>query len=161
MPSPMDEDRHSEEEEEDEYADTQLEEKKDESEEGEQLYSDCLMEVTPAVTKTSYSEPPKQTDSSPTVAKLNEKKTVPQPVNKTRVFKTPLPPPPEEDELDQQGLYFALWDFEAGDSDELTLNQGDVLHVTDSRHISWWLAEKNDKTGFVPKSYLSPVYELA
>ena len=52
--------------------------------------------------------------------------------------------------------YRALYDFEAGDSTELSFHEGDVLTLCPDSEVSpgWLVAEIGRKQGWVPESYL-------
>ena len=52
--------------------------------------------------------------------------------------------------------YRALYDFEAGDSTELSFREGDVLTLCPDSEVSpgWLVAEIGGKQGWVPESYL-------
>ncbi|XP_020664326.3 proline-serine-threonine phosphatase-interacting protein 1 isoform X1 [Pogona vitticeps] len=50
--------------------------------------------------------------------------------------------------------YTVLYDYTAQNEDELDIQAGDVVTVTDVGDDGWWTAELNGKQGFVPGSYL-------
>ncbi|XP_051878855.1 protein phosphatase 1, regulatory subunit 13Bb isoform X3 [Pristis pectinata] len=56
-----------------------------------------------------------------------------------------------------KGVVYALWDYEAKNSDELSFHEGDPLTVVrhkDDVETDWWWARLNDKEGYVPRNLL-------
>ncbi|XP_077423947.1 apoptosis-stimulating of p53 protein 1-like isoform X2 [Vanacampus margaritifer] len=56
-----------------------------------------------------------------------------------------------------KGLVYALWDYTAQQSDELTLSEGDALSVLrrrDDTETEWWWARLNDREGYIPRNLL-------
>uniref|UniRef100_UPI00398E8E1B protein phosphatase 1, regulatory subunit 13Bb isoform X15 n=1 Tax=Pristiophorus japonicus TaxID=55135 RepID=UPI00398E8E1B len=56
-----------------------------------------------------------------------------------------------------KGVVYALWDYEAKNSDELSFHEGDPLTVVrrkDDNETDWWWARLNDKEGYVPRNLL-------
>ncbi|XP_078090165.1 protein phosphatase 1, regulatory subunit 13Bb isoform X9 [Mustelus asterias] len=56
-----------------------------------------------------------------------------------------------------KGVVYALWDYEAKNSDELSFHEGDpltVLRRKDDNETDWWWARLNDKEGYVPRNLL-------
>ncbi|XP_067895114.1 protein phosphatase 1, regulatory subunit 13Bb isoform X1 [Heterodontus francisci] len=56
-----------------------------------------------------------------------------------------------------KGMVYALWDYEAKNSDELSFHEGDPLTVMrrkDDNETDWWWARLNDKEGYVPRNLL-------
>jgi hypothetical protein len=51
----------------------------------------------------------------------------------------------------------ALYEYEGGNPDELSFNEGDVLSIVDKSEGEWWKAEKNGVVSIVPASYLEVV----
>ncbi|CAG8577799.1 22691_t:CDS:2 [Cetraspora pellucida] len=49
----------------------------------------------------------------------------------------------------------ALYDFPAGDADELSFKEGDILIIKQRSGVGWLSAELNDKTGLVPENYVA------
>lgn len=50
----------------------------------------------------------------------------------------------------------ALWDFSAGNGDELSFINGDILQVTNSTDPDWWEAvDANGNRGLVPANRVS------
>lgn len=95
--------------------------------------------------------------------------------------KAPAPPPPEVDTsriYDQpttngirlEKVFVSMWDFAAGDSDELALHRGDLVYVHSPLDAEeWWYGEildhhaskKVGEAGFFPKSYSTVAFEIA
>ncbi|KAM9646280.1 apoptosis-stimulating of p53 protein 1 [Trichechus inunguis] len=56
-----------------------------------------------------------------------------------------------------KGVVYALWDYEAQNSDELSFREGDaitVLRRKDESETEWWWARLGDREGYVPKNLL-------
>ncbi|XP_006879108.1 PREDICTED: apoptosis-stimulating of p53 protein 1 [Elephantulus edwardii] len=56
-----------------------------------------------------------------------------------------------------KGVVYALWDYEAQNSDELSFREGDaitVLRRKDESETEWWWACLGDREGYVPKNLL-------
>ncbi|XP_077394981.1 apoptosis-stimulating of p53 protein 1-like isoform X2 [Festucalex cinctus] len=56
-----------------------------------------------------------------------------------------------------KGLVYALWDYAAQQSDELTFSEGDALSILrrrDDTETEWWWARLNDREGYVPRNLL-------
>ncbi|XP_051487550.1 tyrosine-protein kinase ITK/TSK isoform X1 [Apus apus] len=73
--------------------------------------------------------------------------------------KKPLPPTPEDNWkslLDpKEALVIAIYDYEAQNPQELTLQYNEEYYVIDSSEEHWWLIQdKNGHEGYVPSSYL-------
>lgn len=66
---------------------------------------------------------------------------------------------PEED---FENRYFGKWDCMGSKDSELTFKQGDVIYIISKEFDakSWWVGELNGKFGLVPKTYLTPAFEL-
>ncbi|XP_010136400.1 PREDICTED: tyrosine-protein kinase ITK/TSK [Buceros rhinoceros silvestris] len=74
--------------------------------------------------------------------------------------KKPLPPTPEDNRkllLDpKETLVMAIYDYEAQNPQELTLQYNEEYYVIDSSEEHWWLIQdKNGHEGYVPSSYLA------
>ncbi|NXX66811.1 ITK kinase, partial [Spizella passerina] len=73
--------------------------------------------------------------------------------------KKPLPPTPEDNWkllLDpREAVVVAIYDYEAQNPQELTLQYNEEYYVIDSSEEHWWLIQdKNGHEGYVPSSYL-------
>ncbi|XP_054986012.1 apoptosis-stimulating of p53 protein 1 [Sorex araneus] len=56
-----------------------------------------------------------------------------------------------------KGLVYALWGYEAQNSDELSFREGDaitILRRKDENETEWWWARLGDREGYVPKNLL-------
>ncbi|XP_070370501.1 apoptosis-stimulating of p53 protein 1 isoform X1 [Equus asinus] len=56
-----------------------------------------------------------------------------------------------------KGVVYALWAYEAQNSDELSFHEGDaitVLRRKDESETEWWWARLGDREGYVPKNLL-------
>lgn len=56
-----------------------------------------------------------------------------------------------------KGAVYALWDYEAQNSDELSFHEGDaitILRRKDENETEWWWARLGDREGYVPKNLL-------
>ncbi|XP_058146992.1 apoptosis-stimulating of p53 protein 1 isoform X4 [Dasypus novemcinctus] len=56
-----------------------------------------------------------------------------------------------------KGLVYALWDYEAQNSDELAFHEGDaitILRRKDDSETEWWWARLGDREGYVPRNLL-------
>lgn len=56
-----------------------------------------------------------------------------------------------------KGVVYALWDYEAQNSDELSFHEGDaitILRRKDENETEWWWARLGDREGYVPKNLL-------
>uniref|UniRef100_A0A3B4F8V9 SH3 domain-containing protein n=1 Tax=Pundamilia nyererei TaxID=303518 RepID=A0A3B4F8V9_9CICH len=52
---------------------------------------------------------------------------------------------------------YALWDYTAQQSDELSFSEGDAITVVrrhDDTETEWWWARLNDREGYVPRNLL-------
>ncbi|GAB1297821.1 Apoptosis-stimulating of p53 protein 1 [Apodemus speciosus] len=59
-----------------------------------------------------------------------------------------------------KGTVYALWDYEAQNSDELSFHEGDaitILRRKDENETEWWWARLGDREGYVPKNLLGIV----
>ncbi|XP_028940407.1 tyrosine-protein kinase ITK/TSK isoform X2 [Antrostomus carolinensis] len=76
--------------------------------------------------------------------------------------KKPLPPTPEDNWVSAErhakpceALVMAIYDYEAQNPQELTLQYNEEYYVIDSSEEHWWLIQdKNGHEGYVPSSYL-------
>ncbi|XP_019494761.1 PREDICTED: apoptosis-stimulating of p53 protein 1 isoform X1 [Hipposideros armiger] len=56
-----------------------------------------------------------------------------------------------------KGVVYALWSYEAQNSDELSFHEGDaitILRRKDESETDWWWARLGDREGYVPKNLL-------
>ncbi|XP_067335448.1 apoptosis-stimulating of p53 protein 1-like isoform X3 [Channa argus] len=56
-----------------------------------------------------------------------------------------------------KGLVYALWDYTAQQTDELSFSEGDALTILrrrDDTETEWWWARLNDREGYVPRNLL-------
>ncbi|XP_043838214.1 apoptosis-stimulating of p53 protein 1 [Dromiciops gliroides] len=56
-----------------------------------------------------------------------------------------------------KGVVYALWDYEAQNSDELSFREGDaitILRRKDDNETEWWWARLGEREGYVPKNLL-------
>lgn len=94
--------------------------------------------------------------------------------------KAPAPPPPVDVDTSRiyeqpttngirlEKVFVSLWDFIAGESDELALQRGDLVYVSDPQPTQeWWYGEKLDphastklgSSGFFPRTYSTTAFE--
>ena len=72
-----------------------------------------------------------------------------------------------DSEVDLEKVYVSLYDFNAEEADEMSLQRGDLVCVTDnSSSPNWWLAElmtpdimKTNKKGLCPANFLTLAFE--
>lgn len=69
----------------------------------------------------------------------------------------PALPTPEisSEEPPMRESVVALYDFEAVNSEELNIHQGDIIVVTKKDDSGWWEGTLNGKTGIFPSNYVS------
>ena len=56
-----------------------------------------------------------------------------------------------------KGVVYALWTYEAQNSDELSFREGDALTILrrkDEVETDWWWARLGDREGYVPRNLL-------
>lgn len=56
-----------------------------------------------------------------------------------------------------KGVVYALWTYEAQNSDELSFREGDTLTILrrkDEVETDWWWARLGDREGYVPRNLL-------
>ena len=68
---------------------------------------------------------------------------------------------PSDDEFDEDytssgfiGQCRAQYDYDAAQSDELSIRAGDVINLTEKHDADWWLGELNGRTGIFPAMYV-------
>ncbi|XP_022084683.1 src kinase-associated phosphoprotein 2-B-like [Acanthaster planci] len=97
-------------------------------------------------------------------------------MSKPAIASTPAPPVPsraaneiadlpirkEPWEEDYANIYIGLWDCMADDQDELEFRRGEMVHIISKEYdtFSWWIGERNNKVGLVPKDYLMKAYMI-
>ena len=110
-------------------------------------------------------------------------KPAPSPRSTPIIAKKPALPPPtqEADKVNTNKVYtqsvngislervfVSLWDFAAGERDEINLKRGDLIFVKDPKeNADWWFGELLDeeatrklgKSGFFPRTYASHAFE--
>ncbi|CAL4070849.1 unnamed protein product, partial [Meganyctiphanes norvegica] len=59
-------------------------------------------------------------------------------------------------------LYIALYDYEKRDNDEITIREGDTLHILNKDDANWWLAchKTTHEEGYVPENIIAVVDSL-
>lgn len=73
------------------------------------------------------------------------------------MFFVSLPGVQEKLGVMNKGLVYALWDYTAQQSDELSFSEGDALTVLrrrDDTETEWWWARLNDREGYIPRNLL-------
>ncbi|KAL8212133.1 UNVERIFIED_CONTAM: hypothetical protein K2H54_038745 [Gekko kuhli] len=73
--------------------------------------------------------------------------------------KKPLPPTPEDNQRlllnSKESLVIAIYDYQAQNPQELTLQCNEEYYLIDSSEDHWWLVQdKNGHEGYVPSSYV-------
>lgn len=56
-----------------------------------------------------------------------------------------------------KGVVYALWGYEAQNSDELSFHEGDaitILRRKDEHETQWWWARLGDREGYAPRNLL-------
>ena len=70
--------------------------------------------------------------------------------------------------LSLENVFVLLWDFAAGDKDELDLHRGDLVYVTEPKEdMAWWFGERLDPdatsklgvSGFFPRNYSTYAFQ--
>lgn len=62
-----------------------------------------------------------------------------------------------------KGVVYALWGYEAQNSDELSFREGDaitILRRKDEHETEWWWARLGDREGYVPRNLLGVSAQL-
>ena len=78
------------------------------------------------------------------------------------VFAAPKPPPPRprtKPIVNNLKKCKAMWDYEAQDQGELSINVGDVIVILggDSDPDGWWTGRLNGNTGIFPGNYVQKI----
>ncbi len=120
---------------------------------------------------TSFQQPPPPLSPPPGPPVVVTSSSIPPPKA------APPPPPPEVDTnhiytqtdgLQLQKVFVSLWDFAAGDQDELSLHRGDLVYVKSPLESSdWWYGEllnsegsaRIGRSGFFPRNYSTKAFE--
>lgn len=78
------------------------------------------------------------------------------------------PPSPSENqtnEINYANIYQALWNCDAGDTDELGFRRGDLIYIYEKPHPDWWIGSlfkpQGYSVGLVPKQYVMEAYEMS
>ena len=50
-----------------------------------------------------------------------------------------------------------LYDYQANESDELTIHTGDVINIIDKYDVEWWQGELNGTVGIFPATYVEDI----
>lgn len=56
-----------------------------------------------------------------------------------------------------RGVVYGLWDYSAGNLDELSFSEGDSMTIVrreDEEEIDWWWARMADTEGYIPRNLL-------
>uniref|UniRef100_A0A915K9Q8 Osteoclast-stimulating factor 1 n=1 Tax=Romanomermis culicivorax TaxID=13658 RepID=A0A915K9Q8_ROMCU len=65
-------------------------------------------------------------------------------------------PPKPISRPDRILVYRALYNYTAGQPDELSFNEGDLLYISDATDSSgWWTGRCNGKSGLIPSNYVT------
>ncbi|CAI8058125.1 Protein arginine N-methyltransferase 2, partial [Geodia barretti] len=59
------------------------------------------------------------------------------------------------DDEDQRQTYYAISNYTAVEDSQLSLSEGDVVDVLEKVNETWWWAEVEGETGYVPTNHLS------
>lgn len=74
-----------------------------------------------------------------------------------------------ENGIRYDNVFVALWDFAAGDQDELNLKRGDLVYVVEPKEgVDWWFGELLDAnslsklgvSGLFPSSFATCAFEV-
>lgn len=92
----------------------------------------------------------------------------PQPPPPPQRKDEPPPPSPSENktnEINYANIYQALWNCDAGDTDELGFQRGDLIYIYEKPHPDWWIGSlfkpQGYSVGLVPKQYVMEAYEMS
>lgn len=72
-----------------------------------------------------------------------------------------LPAPPRQAQPSpsrQQGIFIALFDYDARTVEDLTFKKGDTLQMLNDQDGDWWMARSlvTGATGYIPSNYVAP-----
>ena len=131
----------------------------------EEDYEAPSFEITPAST---FKPPPPQMPPPPSSLPSKPPAKAPQPietvVDTSRVYVQ------QNNGINYDHVFVALWDFESQENDELRLQRGDLVYVMQpSWDSEWWYGEMLDQdatraiglAGFFPSSYSTAAFEAA
>lgn len=48
----------------------------------------------------------------------------------------------------------ALYSFDSNDSDEISVQKGDIVNLLEAYDDGWWLVKRGELTGLVPSNYM-------
>lgn len=111
----------------------------------------------------SREEPPAEPPAVPPVAKRQrpqrELPKLPEEIPAKKRVTINITCKPEED---FENRYFSKWDCTGSKDSELSFKRGDVIYIVSKEFDakSWWVGELNGKLGLVPKTFLTPAFEL-
>ena len=116
----------------------------------------------PAMPPKPLLEPVLPPKPSPSIGKKPAPFPPPSQVNTTKVYVQ------STNSINLEKVYVSLWDFAAGEKDELNLKRGDLVLVKEPKeNADWWFGELLDeeatsklgKSGFFPRTYASHAFE--
>ncbi|CAL1526619.1 unnamed protein product [Lymnaea stagnalis] len=84
---------------------------------------------------------------------------IPKAKGKTSPALAKMTHPPSED---FENMFYSRWKCDGSSTHELSFNRGEIIHVIsrDFEEDNWWVGELGGKIGLVPKTFLTPAYEL-
>lgn len=124
----------------------------------EEIYDEAMSREDPPVP-----EPPAEPPAVPPVAKRQrpqrELPKLPEEAPAKKKVTINITCKPEED---FENRYFGKWDCTGSKDSELSFKRGDVIYIVSKEFdaMSWWVGELNGKLGLVPKTFLTPAFEL-
>ena len=96
-----------------------------------------LMKIRAFFTQKQHSQPTQEYDSQPTHNQSENGDKNPEITNP---------------------IHAALYDFQSRIEENLNFERGDLLCIVDASDEDWWLAHsKDEKDGYVPSNYLTPL----
>lgn len=66
------------------------------------------------------------------------------------------PPPPKPPKPGKVQVFRALFKYDAQGPDEVSLEEGDIIYVSEQHESGWWRATVNGKSGLIPGNYVEP-----